>query len=212
MAAGRLRSDPPVALAPVAPGSGAGEGAAVAALGPLRPILGPDSRVEALRARPRELRKAIYGAKNELWVRFSKAETREQARLGVMIELGRRHAAATEGAPVLAPRIVKTPREPTAIERAEHMVTHMPQQPWCDYCVLGYGASKSHERRTFEQKDTSRAMVYIDYAYKKTNREFVPSGMASPAVADLFAITLIMIDRDTLCMRAISMPTRTISD
>ena len=97
---------------------------------------------------------------------------------------------------------------PTAIERAKHMVTHTPQQPWCEYCVLGYGASKPHERRTFEQKDTSRAMVYVDYAYMKTNGEFVPTGMASPAVADLFAITLIMIDRDTLCMRAISMPTK----
>ena len=110
--------DPPVEAVPVAPGSGAGEGAAVAAPGPPRPILGPDSRVEALRARLRELREAIYGTKNELWVRLSKAETREQARLDVMAELGQRHAAATAGAPVLAPRIVKTPREPTAIESA----------------------------------------------------------------------------------------------
>ena len=114
-------NDLPVVAVPVAPGSGAGEGAAVAA-----PGTGQQGRGAA---REIQLREAICGTKNELWVRLSKAEAREQAKLDAMAQLERRHAAATDGAPVLAPRIVKTPTEPTAIERAEHMVTHTPQQP-----------------------------------------------------------------------------------
>ena len=113
---------------------------------------------------------------------------------------------------MLAPRVIPPPREPSASEKRDHEVTHTPFQPWCEFCVLGYAASKPHERLTFEQKDTAKAKVLTDYTYMKTNGEFTPMGAIQPEVAELFATTLLIVDRDTLVLKAISMPTKAVTD
>ena len=38
----------------------------------------------------------------------------------------------------------KAPREPTAAEREEHELTHLPYRAWCRHCVRGRGKSEAH--------------------------------------------------------------------
>jgi len=48
--------------------------------------------------------------------------------------------------------------------------------------------------------------------YLKTNGEWVPWGDPEPPAAEVFATTLVMIDRDTQMIRAIAMPTKVVTD
>ena len=37
----------------------------------------------------------------------------------------------------LAPRVARSPREPTSAERQLHEVTHLPLRSWCRHCMMG---------------------------------------------------------------------------
>ena len=65
-----------------------------------RHILGPGSSVNALKERLEMFGQPIYGEKAILWRRLAAdAERRESARLGVVEEASRRHAAMRGGKP-----------------------------------------------------------------------------------------------------------------
>ena len=58
---------------------------------------------------------------------------------------------------------------------------------------------------TADEKDIGKALVGLDYAYIKTNGEVL---FQQPIPSDLFATTLVMVDRDTGQVRATSMPSK----
>ena len=53
----------------------------------------------------------------------------------------------------VAPRIVKSPGDPTKQEREEHDITHLPYRSWCKTCVEAKGKENLHKRVTEMQPE-----------------------------------------------------------
>jgi hypothetical protein len=66
-------------------------------------VLHPDSKVDAMRARLRELDMPIYGTKEVLWTRLGRAERVNREHKEKLAELRRRHEQAVEERPQIAP-------------------------------------------------------------------------------------------------------------
>ena len=43
-------------------------------------------------------------------------------------------------------RVAPDPGEPTAEEREEHRIDHLPYRCWCPHCVMGRGLGEQHRR------------------------------------------------------------------
>ncbi|CAK0827956.1 unnamed protein product [Prorocentrum cordatum] len=76
----------------------------------------------------------------------------------------------------------------------------------------GNETTKPHKTLTFDQKDTGKAQITLDFCYLKTNGDWTEIGEVEPPAADIFATTLVMADRDTLMFNAVSMPTKAVTD
>ena len=50
---------------------------------------------------------------------------------------------AREDAEANVPTAVATPKEPGAVERSRHELTHMPYRSWCFSCVASRGADQT---------------------------------------------------------------------
>ncbi len=50
--------------------------------------------------------------------------------------------------PGLEARAPIQPTEPSAAERASHMLTHCPVAPWCEVCIAGRGVSDPHAAKS----------------------------------------------------------------
>lgn len=150
-----------------------------------------------MRKRLKELGAPIYGRKEQLWARLSKAEQDEVIKKAHTAELIRRRAEATEANPQIEPRVVAGPAAPSEEERAAHGVLHLKFAPWCAECVMGYGASRSHVTHDFESRDTGRPEILMDFAYLKTDGEWTEWGDGAPPAAEVFSTVLVIVDRDT---------------
>merc|ERR1712015_171420 len=131
----RSSSDPAGGPGGTAP-AGGGDAAAAAEpqpeAGPTAgTVLWPGSRVDLPRARLKQLGEPIYGTKEVLWTRLSKAESALKARQDALREAAARHEAMAAGAPGVEPRVVPGPAAPSHHEGEKHMVTHTPPAPWC---------------------------------------------------------------------------------
>ena len=89
-----------------------------------------------------------------------------------MKELERRHEESVQGAPSIAPRMVSGPSEPTPEERAAHELLHVTRADWCEACVRGNETTKPHKTITFDQKDTGKAQITLDFCYMKADGEW----------------------------------------
>ena len=98
-------------------------------------VLHPSSGVKEMRARLKEPGAAIYGTKEELWTRLSKAESAQKAHCEHLEELRERHQKAAEGQPSIAARTVAAANQPSAEERAMHDMLHMMPAAWCESCI-----------------------------------------------------------------------------
>ena len=172
----------------------------------------PDSKVEVMRARLRELAQPIYGTKEALWTRLSRAERVNREHREKLEELRLRHEQAIEEGPQIAPRMVAGPSEPTPEEREAHNLLHMTKAAWCESCMRGNQTTKAHRNLTYDQKDIGASKILLDFAYLKTDGEWGAMGEDEPPPAELFATTLIMVDSDTLTIRAVSMPTKAVNE
>ena len=63
-------------------------------------------------------------------------------------------------------RGVPQPKQPTAQERAEHELTHLPYRSWCETCVRTKGRADNHKRQT-----SKRPVVQVDITYIKSINE-----------------------------------------
>ena len=59
---------------------------------------------------------------------------------------------------------MRAPREPTAEEREEHELTHLPYRAWCKHCVRGRGKSEAHKELHAEAQHTV-PHVSMDYCF-----------------------------------------------
>jgi hypothetical protein len=55
------------------------------------------------------------------------------------------------------------PREPTAEERSEHEMTHLPYRSWCRHCVRGRGKEAAHCRQA--QAEGELHELHFDFAF-----------------------------------------------
>ena len=133
--------------------------------------MSPQSSVARMRKRLQELSEPIYGAKEVLWARLSKAEARLTARREKMEELRHRRERAMEERPTIGPRVVARPAAPTDEEREAHELLHMTPAPWCESCIRWNHTPKPRRSLSFAQKDVGKARVVMDYAYLKTDGE-----------------------------------------
>ncbi|CAK0811260.1 unnamed protein product, partial [Prorocentrum cordatum] len=171
-----------------------------------------EQQEEDMRARLKEIGQPICGRKDELWARLSDAERRLTAHHMKMKELERRHEESVQGGPSIAPREVAGPAAPTDADRAAHELLHLTRAPWCEACARGNETTMPHKTLTFDQKDTGKAQITMDFCYLKTNGDWAEIGEVEPPAADIFATTLVMADRDTLMFNAVSMPTKAVTD
>ena len=65
------------------------------------------------------------------------------------------------------PRVARSPREPTSLERELHEVTHIPLRTWCRHCMLGRCKDAYHSRLGDGSKDVPR--VGMDYMHISDN-------------------------------------------
>ena len=143
------RSAPAV---PVGGRSGAGDAA-----------VGPESRVDLLKARLKELHEPIWGTKQQLWTRLAKAEAREKARRDELDAAVQRQEARALGQAPADVREVPDVVAPSAVERARHELTHIPFASWCDSCVMGQATEKPHYRQS--NPDPAVPMIMFDFAF-----------------------------------------------
>ena len=60
---------------------------------------------------------------------------------------------------------LKVPEEPTAAERARHLVCHEPFAPWCKFFVAGKSREDRHEKKGVEEKNEEKNLIALDYQF-----------------------------------------------
>ena len=91
--------------------------------------------------------------------------------------------AANPEEEAVRPKAKAPPRQPSAEEVENHMVTHLPFRDWCPHCVRGKSGSKPH-RNT--QGVHEFPTVAIDYMFMHSNQEEgEENGMPILATKDL---------------------------
>ena len=165
-----------------------------------------------MRKRLVELGQPVGGRKDDIWNRLSKAEAKLKEHNEKMELLRLRHEQAVENGPTIEPRVLPGPNEPTPEEREAHNLLHMVPADWCEACVRGTATANPHKKLTYDKRDVGKARVYMDFAYMKTDGHWVDPFHPAPPAAEIFATTLILVDADTLSMRAFSMPTKATTD
>ena len=64
--------------------------------------------------------------------------------------------------------MMKTPKAPTPLERAQHNLTHQPHQQWCEHCISGRSVDAPHRKqnavhRSLKDSLDSLPTVQLDY-------------------------------------------------
>jgi len=153
-------------------------------------VLAPGSRVDLLRARLKELNQAIWGTKQQLWTRLSKAEAQKKADDERIKELRLRQEARASGHGSVPVTTLVVPKSPTREERELHDLTHCPPAAWCEECILGGGQSKPHDSVLADER-SPQPLVLFDFGTTKAQ------GGDGKSVDDDFATSIVMVDRDT---------------
>ena len=67
----------------------------------------------------------------------------------------------------VTPQVMRDPGQPTAREREEHEITHLPPRPWCKWCCFGRGQHDHH--RTVMRQDGPEEIaipsISLDYCF-----------------------------------------------
>eukprot|EP00439_Symbiodinium_sp_Y106_P052723 s3817_g7.t1 len=159
--------------------------------------LTPFSTVRQMKQRLKELGQVGYGTKEELWKRLEKAERTHLREQGRHQERQRRLRAG-EAEPARAP---KGPDEPTAEQRAQHELTHLPPEPWCEHCIKGRALDVGHKHVPLDMR-AQRPRVEIDYSFLKTDGTRSTEDEAAEVILSAW-------DESTGMATAMSMPAKT---
>ena len=102
-------------------------------------MLGPNSTVEVMQKRLRELRAPWYGTKDKLWARLVDEEAKNTASNEWHDFLSKRRAELEAAVHPAQRVILPAPRDPTQEERDAHDLHHLSPAPWCEVCAMGKG-------------------------------------------------------------------------
>ena len=121
-------------------------------------------KVKKLKARLKELGQPRYGNKAQLWRRLEKAEKEHQRTLRKHQERQKRLREGTAEKATAPPG----PQDPTPEQRAQHELTHLPPEPWCEHCVKGRAIDTAHRLVPLELRATN-PRVEVDYSFVKVD-------------------------------------------
>ena len=100
------------------------------------------------------------------------------------------------------PAMVALPAEPSAEEKARQELTHHPSAPWCIHCIVGKGRELPHRRILASAvAPLDQHLLIADYCFIKTNAGVTDAD-------EQFATTLVVVDRDTGAVAAMSLPSK----
>eukprot|EP00974_Lingulodinium_polyedra_P096660 9370061-Lingulodinium_polyedra.AAC.1 len=71
----------------------------------------------------------------------------------------------------VAPVAVPGCEAPSAQEREEHMLTHLPPKRWCEVCCMAAPDDAPHTRVTFDERDRKPPLLWCDFLFAKTTPE-----------------------------------------
>ena len=71
------------------------------------------------------------------------------------------------------PRGIRDPGQPSAAERAEHELSHIPMRPWCKHCVRGKAKDKPSLRIKGAYSGECHPRVRLDYCFLTGNEDEV---------------------------------------
>ena len=60
-------------------------------------------------------------------------------------------------------RRVTVPQAPSAVEKAEHALTHFPTAAWCSHCIRGKGHDDPHRQQDYAEEDLHPQLVEMDW-------------------------------------------------
>ncbi len=106
------------------------------------------------------------------------------------------------GQPAFQPAMVALPAEPSADKTTRQELTHYPSAPWCIHCIVGKGKELPHRRILADATvllDTH--LLIADYCFIKTNAGVTDAD-------EQFATTLVVVDKDTGAVAAMSLPSK----
>ena len=81
---------------------------------------------------------------------------------------------ASESQEARAPKVLRTPSQPTKAETDMHRLIHVPFRAWCRECVLGRGRDRYHKRIVGSDDVARIAMDYMfltEYGFYKSQTE-----------------------------------------
>ncbi len=106
------------------------------------------------------------------------------------------------GQPAYQPAMVALHVEPSADEKARRELTHYPSASWCIHCIVGKGKELPHRRiRADAVAPLDQHMFFADDCFIKTSAGVSDAG-------EQFATTLVVVDKDTGAVAAISLPSK----
>ena len=108
--------------------------------------------------------------------------------------------------PTVGIRVAPGPKGPTTEERAAREVPYTPSNDKCLASRQGNATSKPQKRNVNNQARD----ICLEVAYMKTNGKFVGQG-ETPTQTEIFATTLIIMDRNKQMMRAIPVEAETVT-
>ena len=106
------------------------------------------------------------------------------------------------GQPAFQPAMVALPAEPSAEEKARHELTRYPSAPWCIHCIVGKGKELPHRRILADAvAPLDQHMFFASYCFIETNAGVTDAD-------EQFATTLVVVDKDTGAVAAMSLPSK----
>ena len=97
----------------------------------------------------------------------------------------------------VAPKVARQPGQPTAQERREHEVCHVPYRSWCRHCVRGRGRRRPH-CRIGSGRDEDLPHAAIDYTFFTQNVAKKSEDLTEEEKVDDRKATTVLVMKDSL--------------
>ena len=130
-------------------------------------VVTPTSSIKLLRDACRWLAVSQAGSKQRVFNRIQRA--RDLALRRSMVEAAQEQYR--QGMPEV--HSVPIPPQPNEKDKAEHMLTHTPFQPWCEFCVMSRSRANQHPHVSDPAQDAQREhpTVQCDFFFMEAGKE-----------------------------------------
>ena len=130
-------------------------------------VVTPTSPIKLLRDACRWLSISQAGSKQRMFSRIQRA--RDLAIKRSMVEVAQEQFR--QDMPEV--KSVPIPPQPNAKDKADHMLTHTPFQPWCEFCVMSRSRANQHPHTSDPAQDAQREhpTVQCDFLFMEAGKE-----------------------------------------